>query len=139
MQYEGQAHRLTITLPGPDMNGATLAKQFQQDYLALNGVIVNDVPIRLVNLRLRATAPRDVEVVVDATHSGGRGKPRRQSRMMFGNTWYDAPVWERDDMRPDTVVPGPARIDQADTTTVVPPGWVARLDQFGNIDIHKEG
>ncbi|MFO1190237.1 MAG: hydantoinase/oxoprolinase family protein [Alphaproteobacteria bacterium] len=139
MQYEGQAHRLTITLPGPDMSGEALAKQFQKDYLALNGVIVNDVPIRLVNLRLRATAPRDVEVKVDATHPSGSGKPRRQSRMMFGSTWYDAAIWERDDMRQTTVVAGPARIDQADTTTVVPPGWVARLDQFGNIDIHKEG
>jgi N-methylhydantoinase A len=60
------------------------------------------------------------------------------ARMMFGGVWHEAPIWERDDLKPESVVVGTARIDQADTTTVVPPGWVARMDRFGNIDIRKE-
>ena len=34
---------------------------------------------------------------------------------------------------------GPVIIEEKSATTVVPPGWVARIDPIGNILITREG
>jgi N-methylhydantoinase A/oxoprolinase/acetone carboxylase beta subunit len=33
----------------------------------------------------------------------------------------------------DTVIEGPAAIEQYDTTTIIPPGWTARVDDHFNL------
>ena len=35
--------------------------------------------------------------------------------------------------------PGPLLIDEADSTCVVPPGCIARLDAYGNIEVEIDG
>ncbi len=40
---------------------------------------------------------------------------------------------------PEAEIPGPAIIEQADTTTIIHPGQTGRLDPTGNIIIHREG
>jgi N-methylhydantoinase A len=132
LQYDGQTHRLTVQLSTPDADGETLARMFADEHMKRYGVTV-EVPVRLINLRVRASAPApltfDIEHPVLPTEEG---KPRR-SQMTFGGESYDAPIWQRGAMTIETVVEGPARIDQADTTTVIPPGWTAQLDNVGNI------
>ncbi len=49
-----------------------------------------------------------------------------------GQTMHSAGVYNRDTIRSSTIE-GPAIIEQLDSTTVLPPGWVAKLDCFGNI------
>jgi len=34
-------------------------------------------------------------------------------------------------------VAGPAIIEQADTTTVIPPGWAAQLEDSGNLRLRR--
>jgi N-methylhydantoinase A len=38
----------------------------------------------------------------------------------------------------DTVA-GPALIEAADSTTVMPPGWTVRCDRIGNLMITRKG
>jgi N-methylhydantoinase A len=53
-----------------------------------------------------------------------------------GREHFDVPVYARDDL---TAAPlnGPLIIEQFDSTTVVPSGWTATLDKFGNIIVEK--
>ena len=55
---------------------------------------------------------------------------------------YPAPVpaaiWQRAAIRPGDAVAGPAIIEQIDTTTLVEPGWTARLAPGGALLITKE-
>jgi N-methylhydantoinase A/oxoprolinase/acetone carboxylase beta subunit len=44
-----------------------------------------------------------------------------------------APLYERDDLRPDDGIAGPAIIAQLDATTIVPPGWRAVVDADLNL------
>lgn len=132
LQYDGQTHRLTIQLPTDNPDGAELVRLFEDDHLRRYGVTV-DVPVRLINLRLRASAPPPLTFDIDHPPvSKTEGKPKK-SKMTFGGTTYDVPIWRREAMASKTIVVGPARIDQDDTTTIVPPGWTARLDKLGNI------
>ena len=49
-----------------------------------------------------------------------------------------AAIWQRGAIRPGDAIPGPAVIEQTDTTTLVEPGWTATLAPGGALLIRKE-
>ena len=58
--------------------------------------------------------------------------------------WFDGaarpcPVWERDRLPDGARFAGPAIVEEFGATTVVPPGWRARLDAHGGIRLEREG
>ena len=50
-----------------------------------------------------------------------------------GRTLIDSTVYERDGLDIGTQVSGPCVVEQFDATTVVPPGWTARVDKHRNL------
>jgi len=50
----------------------------------------------------------------------------------------ETPIWQRDGLRPDNEIVGPAIIEQIDATTVVPPGWDCRVDRHGNLRLSRD-
>jgi len=139
LQYEGQTHRVIITLPSPDISVNGLAAAFAGEYRLRYGVTVENVPVRLVNLRVRASAPRDIEVsIASDANRGTNANGSDTAPMFFADAWHDAAIHHRNSLKDGVVIAGPARIDQADTTTIVPPDWTARVDNVGNIAITHE-
>jgi 5-oxoprolinase (ATP-hydrolysing) len=60
--------------------------------------------------------------------------PRRETvRMYSGGQWHGAALVVREDLRPGDVIPGPAIIAERNATTVVEPGWEARLTELEHI------
>ncbi|WP_424887061.1 hydantoinase B/oxoprolinase family protein [Streptomyces sp. XH2] len=47
--------------------------------------------------------------------------------------WHEVPLRERERLRPGITVPGPAVITEANATTVVEPGWQARVTAAGHL------
>ena len=82
----------------------------------------------------RDPGPRDPR----APHAGNKpvyfaaGGSSRAARPMF------AAVYERERLAPGNIVVGPAIIWQLDTTTVIPPGWAATVDAWGNLVAEPE-
>ena len=62
-------------------------------------------------------------------------EPRRSAYFGPGNGWLDAELLNRSDLR--TPAPGPCIVEEYDSTCLVPPGWTARLDAYGNIAITR--
>jgi 5-oxoprolinase (ATP-hydrolysing) len=63
-----------------------------------------------------------------------RDVPRRETvRMYSGGEWHDSALVVREDLRPGDVVAGPAVIAEKNATTVVEPGWQARLTALDHI------
>jgi N-methylhydantoinase A len=143
LQYDGQSHRVYVTLPTPTIPAAELATLFAEEYRNRYSVAVENIPIRLVNLRIRASAPRNVDVVVNrnSLRADKRSAAEKSghTRMMFGGKWMDAVTRHRDTIAPGETIVGPARIDQGDTTTVIPPGWCALADEHGYIMMTHTG
>ena len=50
-----------------------------------------------------------------------------------GSTSTTADVYERDRLDVGTTVNGPAIVEQFDATTVIPAGWLARVDGLRNL------
>ena len=62
----------------------------------------------------------------------------RRRDVWFAETGFTpTPVHWRDGLTPGTQIVGPAIIEAMDSTTVVPPGWQARIDELG-IHCHCE-
>jgi 5-oxoprolinase (ATP-hydrolysing) len=55
----------------------------------------------------------------------------------FDGDWLDAPCFDRSELRPADAIDGPAIILEANTTTVVEPGWRAELSQDNDLILHR--
>ena len=138
LQYEGQTHRVTITLPSPNITVEDLGNAYMKEYRERYGVTVNSVPIRLVNLRVRASAPRDRYHGRCQSNARFQHERRQQRAMFFAGAWHEASIHQRTSLRAGAVIKGPARISQSDSTTIVAPCWIAQVDGRGNIAITHE-
>ena len=64
---------------------------------------------------------------------GGDGHEPATRRVWFNGGWMETPVLARDALRAGDAIPGPAIVEQLDTTTIVEPGDTARVDRHGNL------
>ena len=54
-----------------------------------------------------------------------------------GKTAIEATLYERDRLDVGAVIAGPAIVEQFDATTVIPPGWTARVDGLRNLILER--
>ncbi len=93
--------------------------------------------VQVVNVRVKAhsSPARPVLEKIDAgTHKTLTPKAFRP--VIFnpaGATPQDTAVYARGELMPGLSFAGPAIVTQYDTTTVLPPGWLAEIDAYGNI------
>lgn len=67
-----------------------------------------------------------------------REVPRRETvRMYSGGQWHDAALCVREDLRPGDAIDGPAIIAEKNATTVVEPGWRARITALDHIVLDR--
>jgi len=59
------------------------------------------------------------------------GNPVRRAYFGPPHGWLDARVINRSDLSSPHA--GPCIVEEYDSTCVIPPGWTARLDEYGNI------
>ncbi|HWI83449.1 hydantoinase B/oxoprolinase family protein [Ramlibacter sp.] len=96
-------------------------KRMMVEAVSVEAVVAGDAP---------AEPRRDLHPV--------REVPRRETvRMYSGGQWHQAALVVREDMRPGDVIAGPAIIAEQNATTVVEPGWEARLTQLDHIVLER--
>lgn len=67
-----------------------------------------------------------------------RDVPKRETvRMYSGGEWRQAALVVREDVRPGDVIAGPAIIAEKNATTVVEPGWEARITDLDHIVLDR--
>ncbi|MDR7307480.1 hydantoinase B/oxoprolinase family protein [Rhodoferax saidenbachensis] len=72
------------------------------------------------------------------TLQASRPVPSRETvRMYSGGQWHDALLVVREDLRPGDQIPGPAIIAEKNATTVVEPGWTARVTAFDHLALER--
>ena len=139
MLYAGQTHSVQVKLAGRHaLNSIDLKSAFEGAYRAQIGQPLDNIPIRLINLRvaavakrpnldLRAMAPKDGVMLQDAF---------LEMRSIWADgIWQEAPVYDRLALGVGQKCMGPALLEQADTTIFVDPGLIGEVDEFGNLII----
>jgi N-methylhydantoinase A len=98
--------------------------------------------VEFVNARLTATGPAPVGELKEETGSGRAEEALAGSRQVHfaeAGGWIDTAVYDRSRLHRGAAFSGPAIVEQADSTTVVPPGAEATVDAFGNLIVDVRG
>jgi N-methylhydantoinase A len=133
-RYVGQGYELRIPLPEERFTPEALAefhRQHEQEY----GHAFRD-PIEIVNLRVTAYGKRPRIEHLPASTNGGNAL-LGEGESVFGGTAHPTRYYERALLRTGESIDGAAIVFQRDTTTVVPPRWVAHADPSGSLILTK--
>jgi len=140
MRYVGQSYEIEVPVD-PEWLAADrrhrLLEAFHRAHERVFGHADPHAPVEVVNLRvqLRGVRPR-VPLVEVAAGTGAQATGAR--RIWLDGRPAQAQVYERASLgRGDRVI-GPAIVEQADTTVLVPAGDAATVDRFGNLLIRRE-
>jgi len=123
VRYAGTDSPLVIELSNPDAVRAAFEVQHRQQF----GFIV---PGReLIIEAVQAEAIGETSVADDPIFNLDETPPTviDQVQMVSGGQTYDAPVYDRNDIHPGAIIMGPAIISENTATTVIEPGWKARM------------
>lgn len=133
VRYVGQSYELTIPA------GEGLLERFHAEHDRTYGFAAPDEPVELVSVRLTSVGriekppPRAV-----AEDGGAEPKERRQVYFAEAGGYVDCAVYDRYALGAGARLPGPAVVEEFDSTTVVHPGFSVRVDGVGNLVIEKE-
>jgi N-methylhydantoinase A/oxoprolinase/acetone carboxylase beta subunit len=120
--YIGQSYHLEVPLNAID--ATAIYDRFLATHARVYGHSTN-VPAKIVNLR---TVHQSLAGTAAAHVTSERlFRPPSTRTIRVGSGPVEAAIWRRDAIGPDMTVPGPAIVEQADTTTLVEAGWTARL------------
>jgi N-methylhydantoinase A len=140
LRYRGQGFELPVgpldcvALHNP---ASVLSSAFHKVHEQRYGFAFVGEPIELVNLGITATGAMPEFRFSPAQNSGrGMGSAKVDERpVCFGGTSCITAVFDRERLPPQEQVRGPAVIESVDSTIVLPPGAVARVDDWGALII----
>lgn len=146
LRYVGQGYELTVTLPdGPIGDGiaATLREAFNAVYAQRYGYADPKAEVELVTVgtTVIGTGP---EVRLPEHRPGTRGaaearKPDRPVYFPELRGYVPCPIYDRARLPVGARLEGPAVVEEADSTTVLPPGAAAEVDSWANLLVTFEG
>ena len=140
MRYVGQAYELEVPIAAPVTAGSVpdIVTAFHAVHERVYGYARAQQPVEFVNFRAVHTFPLPRPVVAAAARSGGSlDAARLGSRPAYFGEFVPTAVYERARLPLGVRVPGPAIVEQTDTTTVIPPGVVAIVDDAGNLRLRR--
>jgi N-methylhydantoinase A len=139
LRYRRQAYELTVPIDDGPVTRASLdtaMAAFHAKHELTYGHANPNEPVQLVNLRL--TAVGRLPGLMLAQRGDAAAARTRQREVWFASTGFTAtPVHWRPGLTAGAVIAGPAIIEAVDSTSVVPPGWTARVNNMGFIRLTR--
>jgi N-methylhydantoinase A len=139
LRYVGQSFELTVPLPARNLDPhgvAGVLEAFHYEHERAYGYGAPEEPVEWVNLRLTAIGkiakPR-LRALVSSSASAPAQKDSRPVYFAEQNGIGACAIYDRYRLPAGGVIPGPAIIEEFDSTTVIHPGHQALVDSFGNL------
>lgn len=144
-RYVGQGFELRASMPDGPVNAENanvIIESFYDEHKKIYGHAYRDQACELITLRLVATVAVETLALPELA-SGGREDPPEallySRRTVFDDgKSYETPRYDRARLLRDDRVAGPAIVIQHNSTTLVPPGYVAQVLQFGDLLIGRK-
>src|SRR5829696_6552105 len=148
LRYTGQGYELRTPLEGLFIERLTneslssARERFDERHAQIHGHAAKEQPVEVVSyrVRVRVTVPK-YEPRAEKPPSAPRSSDiavKGKRRIHFdGRNSVEARLYERDRLDIGSVVASPAIIEQFDATTIIPPGWSARVDVYRNLILQR--
>jgi N-methylhydantoinase A len=116
--------------------GDDLVARFHAEHDRVYGFAAPSEPIELVSLRLTSVG-RIAKPPQRRLASGGAVEPKEHRPVYFSEAgdYVDCPIFDRYALPAGATIPGPAIVEEFDSTTVVHPGFTVTVDENANLVI----
>ena len=145
MRYVGQSYELTIPLADDEMASRKLMDlldRFHREHERAYGFKADEEPVEFVALRLSAVGsisrPRTREIAGSGLDLASALKTSRPAYFAESGGLVDCRIYDRYKLQPGLEVPGPAIVEEIDSTTVIHPGYRAVADNSGNLFLQRQ-
>ncbi|SDR39818.1 N-methylhydantoinase A [Natronobacterium texcoconense] len=134
-RYAGQSFELTVPVD-EEFDAAAVAERFHNAHERAYGYAMDEA-IEVVNLRATAT----ISGTEPTVRHDGEGDALVGTREAYfpGTGPRETTVYDRDRLSPGVAISGPAILEQAESTTVVPPTWAGEIEHDGTLVMTREG
>ncbi len=140
LRYAGQAFQITVDFTEDELRArgvALLTHQFDTEHEQLfTFKLGDDHEILMIRAVAKARAKAIAELKVGQAGTTLEECRVHDSRFYFDGQWHDIFIYDRNKLHEGLVVPGPAIVVEMDSTTVVLPGFDARVDAVDNLLIN---
>ena len=134
VRYEGSDSALVV--PFGDLK--TIVAGFEAAYRQRFAFLMQGKNMMVEAISVEAVVAGDAPQEPRQEMHPVREVPRRETvRMYSGGQWHEAALVVREDLRAGDVVAGPAIIAEKNATTVVEPGWEAKLTALDHIVLDR--
>ena len=144
VRYAGQFHIINVPVSSGTVSAADLGRleeAFHEEHRRLYTYKNEGEPTELVNLRIRGTGVVQRPALkrlepgsADTAQVDVRSVYFREARQSL-----DCRIYRRDLLGAGSAFDGPAIVEEQSSTTLVPPGFSARVDDYANIIISTSG
>lgn len=140
LRYAGQAFQITVDFSDTDLRAqgvALLTKQFDAEHEQLFTFKLDDGhEILMIRALAKAKSKAIAELKVGEAGTTLEECRVQDSQFYYDGQWHDIYIYDRNKLHEGLLIPGPAIVGEMDSTTVVLPGFDARVDAVGNLLIN---
>lgn len=129
MRYRGQAYELNVSA------GGNIVTVFHRAHETRYGYHNGNQAVEIVNIRCRATGTTEKppQAKLASRKQSERTASPQTLQLIFNGRTDKSRLYQRDDLRAGDIFSGPAVVAEYSATTLVPPGWKARVDPYGQL------
>jgi N-methylhydantoinase A len=140
MRYVGQGHEIAVVLPARPLTDADVAMiraAYDTEYSRFYDRPVPGSDVEILSFAVTVATVPDAVMPVAAVEDAPAPGPIRVQQVRDTATGEVAPwqVFDRDQMPPGCTVQGPCIVAEAETSTLVGPGWRCRVDGLGYLEL----
>jgi N-methylhydantoinase A len=140
LRYMGQAFQITVDFTEAELREkgvALLTDAFDAEHEQLFTFKLGDGhEVLMIRALAKARSAAIAELQTGAAGNTLEQCRIHESRFYHEGSWHDCSIYDRSKLHEGLVVPGPAIVSEMDSTTVILPGYDARVDAVGNLLIN---
>ena len=137
LRYAGQAFQITVEFTEEELRDKGLARitdEFDDEHEQLFTFKLGDGhEILMIRAVVKAKAKSIAELTIGQEGTTLEECKLHDTRFYYEGEHHDAIIYDRNKLHEGLTVPGPAIVGEMDSTTVVLPGYSARVDSVGNL------
>ena len=143
-RYAGQDYELEVEVRPGQLGPRALraiVRAFHRGHEQRYGYALPEHPVEFVNFAVTAIGQAVAWHLPPLNGDRGNGEPSQAGERLVFLGGHDGlapcPVYDRQSLTAGTELRGPAIIEQYDSTTYLPPGFRAQVDEVGNVRVTR--
>ena len=133
VKYQGTDAPLAVEFG----DAATIRERFENAHRQRFGFVMPEKTLIVEAISVEIVGAGDADDEPAASAAEGKAAPIGQTLLFSGGASHQAAIYDRAKLRPGEKLSGPAIVIEANATTIVEPGWRARVDARRNLVLER--